>query len=153
MILLTFLTIGEITAGTNLVNYKNIERLNISGTTYDDNIVGSNGNDTLSTGSSGKDAVDGGEGDDVLSVGYGYYGEAMTSTFNAITNIGSITADTDGVSYKNIERLNISGTYNDDFIVGSNGNDTLSGGDDGKDTIIGGAGDDILYGGDVRFVD
>ncbi|MEH2258455.1 beta strand repeat-containing protein [Nostoc sp.] len=140
---------GVITAGTNQVNYKNIERLNISGTAYDDNIVGNNGNDTLSTGYSGKDTIDGGVGDDVLSVeymGYNNAGVGITSTFNATTNIGSITAGTNWVNYKNIERLNISGTAYDDYILGNSGNDTLSG-DYGKDTIIGGVGNDILTGG------
>ncbi|MHC5727611.1 MAG: calcium-binding protein, partial [Nostoc sp.] len=141
--------IGAITAGTNRVSYKNIEQLNISGTRYDDNIVGSSGNDTLSVGTSGKDTVDGGKGDDVLSVDYTYTntGVGITTTFNATTNIGEITAGTNRVSYKNIERLNISGTAYDDNIVGNSGNDTLFGGY-GNDTIIGGAGNDILTGGD-----
>ncbi|MBE8968629.1 calcium-binding protein [Nostocales cyanobacterium LEGE 12452] len=140
---------GVITAGTNQVNYKNIERLNISGTAYDDNIVGNNGNDTLSTGSSGKDTIDGGEGDDVLSVDYTFnfnITKAIATTFNAATNTGSITAGTNQANYKNIERLNISGTAYDDNILGNSGNDTLSG-SYGKDTIIGGAGNDILAGG------
>ncbi|MCC5667339.1 hypothetical protein LC653_26530 [Nostoc sp. CHAB 5784] len=153
--------IGSMTAGKYKVSYKNIERLNISGTDYDDLIVGSNGNDTLSTGGgnlistsngdvlstggSGKDTIDGGNGDDLLSVDYRSNATAgITSTFNASTNIGSIMAGMNQVSYKNIERLNISGTNYDDLIVGSNNNDTLSGGSDGNDTLYGGAGSDIF---------
>ncbi|MCW5312857.1 calcium-binding protein [Nostoc sp. KVJ3] len=144
--------IGAITEGTNSVTYKNIEGLSISGTAYNDNIVGSNGNDTISTTFSGNDAIDGGTGDDLLFIAYDFLSDpnvtrGITSTFNATTNIGSITAGTNSVSYKNIERLNISGTNYDDFIVGGNGNDTLSGGDldnAGNDTIIGGAGNDYL---------
>ncbi|MHC5763544.1 calcium-binding protein [Nostoc sp.] len=78
--------------------------------------------------------------------------------FNATTNIGEITAGTNRVSYKNIERLNISGTAYDDNIVGNNGDDILFGGYGGNDKIIGGAGNDslstsgygnsTLYGGD-----
>ncbi|WP_366838436.1 calcium-binding protein [Nostoc sp. LPT] len=139
---------GVITAGTNQVNYKFIERLNISGTAYDDNIVGNSGNDTLSTGNSGKDTIDGGAGDDVLSVGYIGYNNAgvgITSTFNAATNTGSITAGNNQVSYQNIERLNVLGTYYDDLIIGKNGKDTLSG-SVGNDTIIGDAGNDVLAG-------
>ncbi|MEH1919265.1 beta strand repeat-containing protein [Nostoc sp.] len=142
--------IGEVTAGTNRVNYKNIEQLNISGTAYDDNIVGNSGNDTLSAGYGGKDTIDGGQGDDVLSVDYSNYNSVsggITTTFNASTNIGAITAGTNRVSYKNIERLNISGTYHNDNIVGNSGNDTLFGGYGGNDTIIGGVGNDILTGG------
>ncbi|MFN6491356.1 calcium-binding protein [Nostoc sp. DedQUE03] len=141
--------IGSITGDTNLVNYKNIERLNISGTAYDDNIVGNNGNDTLSGGYyGGNDTIDGGIGDDLLSFDIYYATEGITSTFNATTNIGLITVGSSRVSYKNIERLNISGTFfYDDKIVGSNGNDTLNG-DDGNDTLTGGNGNDSLYGDD-----
>ncbi|MFN6489643.1 calcium-binding protein [Nostoc sp. DedQUE03] len=135
--------IGAITAGKYRVSYKDIERLNISGTTYNDNILGGNGNDTLSGGDGGKDTIDGGKGDDVLSANYNAT-EGITTTFNATTNIGAITAGTSRVSYKNIERLNISGTGYNDSIVGNSGNDTLSPGTGGKDTIDGGAGDDVL---------
>ncbi|MBN3957465.1 calcium-binding protein [Nostoc sp. NMS8] len=137
--------IGSITAGTYRVNYKNIERLNISGTAYNDNIVGSNGNDTLSSrGNGGNDTIDGGKGDDLLSIDYSNATGGITSTFNATTNIGSITAGTYRVNYKNIERLNISGTLYNDKIVGSSGNDTLSTGYGGNDTIDGGKGNDYL---------
>ncbi|BAY77910.1 hemolysin-type calcium-binding region [Nostoc linckia NIES-25] len=135
---------GSIKAGTYQVNYKNIERLNIIGTDYNDNIVGNNGNDTFSIGIGGKDTIDGGKGDDLLTVDYFYGSGGIITTFNATTNTGSITAGTYQVSYKNIERLNITGTYDDDFIVGNNGNDRLSTGSSGNDTIIGGAGNDTL---------
>ncbi|MEH2126550.1 calcium-binding protein [Nostoc sp.] len=141
--------IGSITAGTNRVSYKFIERFNILGTAYDDNIVGNSSNDRLSTGSGGKDTIDGGKGDDVLSVNYTFATGGVTSTFDATTNSGAITAGNDRVNYKFIERFNISGTAYDDNIVGSNGNDTLSlgydGNNGGKDTIDGGKGDDVLF--------
>ncbi|MEH1792066.1 beta strand repeat-containing protein [Nostoc sp.] len=135
---------GSITASTYRVNYKDIERLNISGTGYNDNIVGGSGNDTLSTGYGGNDTIDGGEGDDVLSVNYNDTTGGITTTFNPTTNIGSIKAGTNQVSYKNIERLNISDTVYNDNIVGNSGNDTLSTGNGGNDTIDGGEGDDVL---------
>ncbi|MEH2329883.1 MAG: calcium-binding protein [Nostoc sp.] len=137
--------IGSITAGTRLVNYKNIERLNIKGTQYDDNIVGNNGNDTLDPGTNGNDTVNGGIGDDLLSFSSDGT-QGIISTFNATTNIGTITAGTNRVSYKNIERLNIRGTSYNDNIVGSNGNDTLDPGYgyNANDTIDGGTGDDLL---------
>ncbi|WP_267871015.1 calcium-binding protein [Nostoc sp. XA010] len=135
--------IGTITAGTTLVSYKDIERLNITGGFYDDNIVGNNGNDTLDPGRGGNDTVDGGTGDDLLKF-LTYASEGITSTFNATTNTGSITAGTSGVSYKNIERLDITDTSYDDLIVGSNGNDTISTSGNGNDTIDGGSGDDLL---------
>ncbi|WP_267868521.1 calcium-binding protein [Nostoc sp. CHAB 5836] len=169
--------IGSITASANnQVSYKNIERLNIYDTAFDDLIVGSNGNDTIYVGEfynesfresgSNNDTIDGGVGDDLLTVNYvNYYedeayasgpNEGITTTFNATTNVGSITGGAKyQVSYKNIERLNISGTQYDDNIVGSNGNDTLSAsagyywiyGDNDNDTIDGGKGDDMLSGG------
>jgi Ca2+-binding RTX toxin-like protein len=54
---------GSITTSNSQVSYKNIERLNILGSPYDDLIVGNNGNDTLS-GSSGNDTLTGGAGND-----------------------------------------------------------------------------------------
>ncbi|MEH1796913.1 beta strand repeat-containing protein [Nostoc sp.] len=149
--------IGSITAGTNQVSYKNIERLNILGTAYDDNILGNSGNDTLSGGASGNDTIDGGIGDDLLSVDFRDATAGITTTFNAITNIGSITAGTNQVSYQNIERLNISGTAYDDNIVGNNGNDTLFGGTGGNDILTGGDGNDTfafnIYGQGLTRVD
>ncbi|MEH2249872.1 beta strand repeat-containing protein [Nostoc sp.] len=136
--------IGSITDGTHRVSYKNIERLDILGTEYDDLIVGSNGNDTLSGGDGGNDTINGGIGDDLLSFQNNNSTKGITSTFNATTNIGSITDSTNRVIYKNIERLDILGTQYDDLIVGSNGNDTISGGYGGNDTIDGGIGNDLL---------
>ncbi|MEH2265639.1 beta strand repeat-containing protein [Nostoc sp.] len=136
--------IGLITAGTNQLSYKNIERFDITGTAYNDNIVGNSGNDTLSTGNGGNDTIDGGIGDDLLSVDFSDATAGITSTFNPTTNIGSISAGTNQVSYKNIERLNILGTAYNDNIVGNSSNDTLSGGASGNDTIDGGIGDDLL---------
>ncbi len=135
--------IGSITSGTNRVNYKNIEQLNITGTSNDDLIVGNNGNDTLSTGSGGNDTVDGGLGDDLMAYNSGSI-QGITTNFNAISNTGLITDGTNQVSYKNIERLNITGTQSDDLIVGNNGNDTINAGISGNDTVDGGLGDDLL---------
>ncbi|MBD2531931.1 calcium-binding protein [Nostoc flagelliforme FACHB-838] len=89
--------------------------------------------------------VDGGKGNDVLSTDYRNATGGITTTFNPTTNIGSITAGTYQVSYKNIERLDITGTQYDDLIVGSNGNDTLKGGL-GNDILTGGKGNDSLIG-------
>ncbi|MCC5617389.1 hypothetical protein LC605_20325 [Nostoc sp. CHAB 5836] len=147
--------IGVITQGTNLVRYKNIERLDINGTEYDDYIVGSNGNDTLSGADGGNDTIDGGKGNDLLRVDYSSSTEGIITTIDVTTNIGVITQGTNLVRYKNIERLNIYDTAFDDLIVGSNGNDTIYVGgfydvsfrpesDGGNDTIDGGVGDDLL---------
>ncbi|MEH1889917.1 MAG: calcium-binding protein [Nostoc sp.] len=74
---------GSITDGTNRVIYKNIERLDIPGTQYDDLIVGSNGDDTLD-GSDGNDILIGGKGNDILIGGKGndsLIGGSGTDTF------------------------------------------------------------------------
>ncbi|WP_445632478.1 Calcium-binding protein [Nostoc sp. DSM 114161] len=141
---------SSITLGTNRISYKNIERLDISTTDGNDLIVGSNGNDTIRGAAyrslNGNDTIDGGVGDDLLFADYSYSSgnTPITSTFNATTNTGSITLGTSKAIYKNIERLEISGTLNDDLIVGSNGNDTLDGGSNGNDTLDGGVGNDYL---------
>ncbi|PHM08474.1 hypothetical protein [Nostoc sp. 'Peltigera malacea cyanobiont' DB3992] len=80
------------------------------------------------------DTIDGGAGDDLLIVHDSGGSEGITSTFNATTNTGSITAGANRVIYKNIERLDIIGTFYDDLIVGGNGDDTLNGGG-GTDTF------------------
>ncbi|WP_234017062.1 calcium-binding protein [Nostoc sp. 'Lobaria pulmonaria (5183) cyanobiont'] len=123
--------------------------------------MGSNGNDTIIGNYTfyvghfgdesvevidGNDTIDGGADDDLLIVHNGIGREGITSTFNATTNTGSITAGTNGVIYKSIERLDIEGTEYDDLIVGGNGDDTLNG-DGGNDILIGGNGNDSLIGG------
>lgn len=135
---------GTIKAGTYQVSYKNIERLAIAGTRYDDQIIGSSGNDSLDSGGDGKDTIDGGAGDDLLFFINYQRSEAVTSTFDVITNQGTIKSGSHEVSYKDIERLDILGTAYDDKIVGSKGNDSLNGGGNGNDKISGGAGDDKL---------
>jgi Ca2+-binding RTX toxin-like protein len=115
-------------------------------------LSGGDGNDSLYLSPSSPDTapsylvtqtVDGGKGDDLLSIDYTNATGGISSTFNATTNVGSITAGTYGVSYKNIERLNISGTAYDDNIVGSNGNDILTGGY-ANDSLYGGSGIDTF---------
>lgn len=137
---------GTIKTGSYVVNYKNIERLAISGTRYNDNIIGSSGNDVFDGGinTNGHDTIDGGRGEDLLSF-YNYHGNnGVTSTFDIANNQGTIKAGTYLANYKNIEKLDIRGTYYNDNIVGTNGNDTLSGGGNGNDKLYGLAGDDSL---------
>ena len=111
---------------------------------------GGDGNDSFSLGARYTaflvtTTVDGGTGDDTLACNDvdTSLTEGITSTFNATTNIGSITVNTNRVDYKSIEQLYIDGTRYNDYLVGSNGNDTLDGGT-GKDTLNGGAGNDYL---------
>ncbi|WP_322732074.1 calcium-binding protein [Nostoc sp. ChiQUE01b] len=82
---------GSVTADTYLVNYNNIERLNISGTDYNDLIVGSNGNDTL-RGGKGNDSLIGGNGTDTF-VFYDYNeGVDDLYDFNATNDLIQILA-------------------------------------------------------------
>ncbi|MBD2535347.1 calcium-binding protein [Nostoc flagelliforme FACHB-838] len=153
---------GFITDGGNRVNYKNIERLNIIGTDFNDLIVGSNGNDRIIGNIiniigfrepeevgviAGNDTIDGGAGEDLLIVSDNgdTNGKGIISNFNATINTGLITASNGRISYNNIERLDITGTQYDDLIVGSNGNDTLKGGLS-NDILTGGKGNDSLIG-------
>lgn len=119
------------------------------------------GNDTIN-GGLGQDTVNGGDGSDVLILdysssdfmsGYSYSEGNSNSSTGYYYGYGASGYHT--VSFNNIERLNITGTANGDFIGGSSGNDTLSGGngDDslfgnsGSDTLNDGAGSDTLTGG------
>ncbi|MFN6478907.1 calcium-binding protein [Nostoc sp. DedQUE07] len=86
--------------------------------------------------------VNGRTGDDLLTVNSNTT-EAITSTFNHATNTGSITAGIYQINYKNIERLDISGTSYNDYIVGSNGNDTIIA-SLGNDTLTGSGGKDTF---------
>ncbi|MEH2245246.1 calcium-binding protein [Nostoc sp.] len=137
------------TSGNNILNGgAGDDRLDVYLSTGNNLLSGGDGNDTINGSTTGNDTIDGGTGDDLLSSRF-YFGdyyptEGITSTFNATTNIGSITRGTNQVSYKNIERLDILGTEYDDLIVGSNGNDTLTGGDGGNDTLYGGSGTDTF---------
>ncbi|MEH1964791.1 MAG: calcium-binding protein [Nostoc sp.] len=149
------LTLSDSSGKNTLNGGAGDDTLSASGSSGDNLLSGGDGNDSLelyigSTASSDlvTQAVDGGTGDDSLVLSLDGNIQGITSTFNPTTNIGSITTGTNLVTYKNIERLDISGTYQDDNIVGSNGNDTLSGGAFGNDTINGGTGDDLLSGSD-----
>ncbi|MBX9257916.1 hypothetical protein H1Q63_29000 [Desmonostoc muscorum CCALA 125] len=121
----------------------------LDGGTGNNTLNGGNGNDFLNLYSPSTlvtQTVDGSAGNDSLSVSYSSATTGITSTFDATSNIGAIstTQGTTVLSYKNIEQLNIIGTDYDDYIVGSNGNDTLTSGNDSNDTIDGGAGEDFL---------
>ena len=118
-------TIGSIKAGKYGVSYKDIERLNISGTAYNDNIVGNSGNDTLSTGTSGNDTIDGGAGNDRLIVRDSSRSDNLLS--------GGDGNDT----------LTASGASGNNTLNGGNGNDYLTGGS-GNDSLIGGTGTDTF---------
>ncbi|MEH2195555.1 MAG: calcium-binding protein [Nostoc sp.] len=134
------------------------DTLNASGSTGNNFLSGGDGNDFFYLSPTSPDTapaslvtqtVDGGNDNDLLFIDYRNATGGITTTFNSTTNIGSITAGTYLVTYKNIEQFNISGSAYNDNIVGSNGNNTLNGGagDDIFD-LSGSAGDNLIFGGD-----
>ncbi|MBH8560952.1 calcium-binding protein [Nostoc sp. CENA67] len=109
----------------------------------DDTLNGGAGDDTLSVSAYSNSLVDGGTGNDDLSVYSGYTQVGIVTTLDSTTTNGTITSGNYQISFQNIERLEITGTFNSDSLLGGNGNDSLNG-YGGGDTIKGGAGDDTL---------
>lgn len=144
------------TGGSGSDTLLNIE--NITGSPYDDTLVGDGGsnrlegltgNDTLFGGDgddflvdfSGNNFVDGGNGADELNF------SSLTTSTGITVNLNTTTSQATGVGSSII--LNIEHLY------GGKGNDTFTGnadnnklrGNEGNDTLIGGAGNDQLDGG------
>jgi Ca2+-binding RTX toxin-like protein len=114
-----------------------------------DHLDGGAGNDTIYAFDSGAasdgstaDWIDGGDGQDTLIV------QLATSSgvggVVLITNIdpGGVTHASNGLTFRNVENLSITGTGAADRIDGGDGNDTISGG--GGSHIFGRGGDDLL---------
>ncbi|MFW9261871.1 beta strand repeat-containing protein [Nostoc sp. CALU 546] len=148
----TNITVISSTADTTVFSYKNIEQLNITGTDYDDYLVGSNGNDTLRSGN-GNDTIDGGAGDDFLDI--------SLSTGNHLLNGGNGNDSLQALSYDYDEFGNfVSGSISGDNtlnggagndyldVSGSTGNNLLNGGDGNDILNASGTGNNLLYGGD-----
>ena len=143
--------------------YINIQ--NLTGSNFNDTLVGSTGDNVLDGGvgndllisNGGNDTLLGGAGDDTL------VSAAGTNTLNGGTNndLVSYRYDTTGVSASLLDSSTNTGqAANDTYISiegleGGSGNDTLTGdaganllvGADGNDTLIGGVGADSLVGG------
>jgi Ca2+-binding RTX toxin-like protein len=140
------------------VQYSNIEKFNITGTQYADDIRGGNsdntlvggaGNDTITAGT-GNNIIDGGDGVDTL-VNVDFSSE--TASLSIVDNGSTITTP-NGSIISNVEFFsNVStGSGNDsiNFVQGDNnniktgtGNDTINAGL-GRDTVDGGSGTDTL---------
>jgi Ca2+-binding RTX toxin-like protein len=104
----------------------------LDGGTGDDTLSGGDGDDIL-TGGPGADALDGGNGDDTAS----YSGSSTAVTVDLGAGTGS-SGDAAGDTLANVENL-----------VGSNGDDVLTG-DANNNIIEGGAGADNMDGGGGR---
>ncbi|MBN3869603.1 calcium-binding protein [Nostoc sp. JL33] len=161
------------TADTTVFSYKNIEQLNITGTDYDDYLVGSNGNDTLRSGN-GNDTIDGGAGEDFLDISFStgdhllnggngndslqassyiydefgnYVGGSIISGDNTLN--GGVGNDTLNVSDSTGDNLLDGGDGNDFLIASSGSGNNLLDGGDGNDSLIvyGASGNKTLKGG------
>jgi Ca2+-binding RTX toxin-like protein len=102
-----------------------------------DILHGFGGNDLL-IGGSGADDIDGGSGSDTSS----YQDSTAGVTVSLISNTGS-GGYAEGDTLNNIE--NLYGSSYDDFLIGNDGANILSG-LSGNDTLKGGGGADTLYG-------
>ncbi len=122
--------------GTNIANI-------IHGGDFNDTLSGLGGNDTL-VGGEGADSLDGGGGADSLDGGAG---NDTVSYTDASTGVGVNLANgsaSDGDTLKGIE--NVSGSFQDDILIGDGGANKLLG-FDGADGLDGGGGADSLNGG------
>jgi Ca2+-binding RTX toxin-like protein len=116
---------------TDLLAYSNIEQFNVTGTDFNDSLVGGSGNDTINSGS-GNDSINGGLGNDRL------LGQVGNDTLS-----GGVGNDT---LFGIVGNDFIDGGADNDFIIGGDGSNSLSGGV-GNDFIIGDEGNDTLSGG------
>lgn len=132
----------------------------IVGTYTADRLIGSIGNDTL-IGAEGNDTLIGGDGDDLLDGGIHF----DTVDYSDASNAGGVNISLDDVANDTANGFTDNVLSNVEAIIGSSGNDVLTGsasanslfGGDGNDliyglggvdTIVAGDGEDTVYGGD-----
>src|SRR3954453_23502115 len=127
----------------------------LAGNDADNALLGNGGNDLLG-GGGGNDQLDGGAGDDTLAGGTG----ADTITGGDGIDLASYAASAVGVRVvldgkpgdggsgenDNVDTENVSGSPQDDVLIGNGGANVLPGGG-GNDRILGGRGVDALDGG------
>jgi Ca2+-binding RTX toxin-like protein len=139
---------------------------NVTGSSYDDDLIGNDGSNVLN-GRDGNDALDGGGGGDRLIGGAGfdsasYLGSPAGVAVSLITDAAA-GGDAEGDDLDSIENLfgssyddtllgddginELVGFSGDDILKGFGGNDTLRGGNQ-RDTLDGGDGNDRLHGED-----
>ncbi|MBX9885753.1 MAG: hypothetical protein K2X68_12360, partial [Novosphingobium sp.] len=138
--------------------YANIEVL--SGSAFNDHLVGGQGEETLS-GGAGDDVLEGGVGADVLDGGAGFdiASYAGSSAAVRVALDGSLRDGGDAVGDRFVSIEGLEGSAFDDTLIGSAGADVLRGlgGDDflaglgGADTIDGGDGFDTVDYSTSRF--
>lgn len=135
---------------------------NVTGSAFDDLLIGDPGANVLD-GGAGIDLLDGGEGNDTLIGGPGndtlIGGDGTDTVSYASASAGVVVDLADGVATNDgdggadmlggIE--NVTGSAFDDSLTGDGFANVLNGGA-GNDTLVGGAGNDTLIGGDGNDV-
>ncbi len=119
-----------------------------------DTIIGGADNDTLA-GDNGNDVLNGGNGDNDTV----FYDNGTDGAYGAIVNLSAAAITVNGITvasnhahdnYGDTDTLisieDVVGTFLNDYIQGSSGNNGYLSGRDGNDTINGGAGNDYLSG-------
>lgn len=138
----------------------------LSGTPYNDTLIGDHSANWLIAGGESNDTLIGNGGDDLLEVGGGIGGGdhsldggsgSDTVSFLNLTNLPGMgpvnvslelqgAAQDTGIGMMTLSGIeNLSGSFYDDTLTGDGGANVLSG-HVGNDTLTGGAGDDLLYG-------
>jgi Ca2+-binding RTX toxin-like protein len=111
--------------------FSNVEVYQITGSAFNDEILGGNGNDTLQ-GGSGDDSIDSGEGSDRLDGGAGIdtviRDMSAISTGSVVDNTGTSMTLVDGTVANNFEGINIKLGTGNDIIKPGFGDDTVDGG-------------------------
>lgn len=136
---------------------------NISGTSYDDLLVGSDTFDDTFIADAGADWIDGLGGNNTVSYVNSGAGVNVTLDNGSAAILDALgmsiswgTATVGGTTDTLLNIQSVIGSDYNDTIEGSSANNTITGGDgddtlygyDGNDTISGGAGADTIYGGD-----
>jgi Ca2+-binding RTX toxin-like protein len=157
-------TNGTITGGSNNgTTFQNIERVNFTTGSGNDNINVSAatsasvnagaGNDTLNGGAgnnslipgTGADVINGGTGNSQLEIANSRDTASTTINYTTLTN-GTVTGGAnDGTTFNNIKTLRIfTGSGNDNINASAGSGDGVIRTESGNDTITGGAGNDFL---------
>jgi Ca2+-binding RTX toxin-like protein len=135
---------------THRVGFEGIERFNITGTNFTDNIFGGAGKDILN-GGAGKDYIRSGGGADVINGGTGIDAIELdlSSNTNSLTiNIKTANFTVAGAAVSNTERFGLLTTGSgNDIITGGRYEDVINTGD-GDDTIDAGLGHNVVNAGD-----
>ncbi len=147
-------------AGDTYANIENIFGSNFNdtllGNAADNILLGVNGNDSL-FGRDGDDALRGQNGDDLLIGGLGadrliggagidraQYSQATEGVRADMIFFGTNTGEAAGDIYNSVE--NLYGSAHRDFLLGTNGANTIWGGAGGNDQLFGKGGNDVLFG-------